>query len=277
MKEYKMKLLPEYFNYIKEGTKRIELRLNDEKRKGLKVGDTIIFEEQVENPRYLKTRVIEIYCRNTFDDLINEFDIELLADKSMLKENLIEVLEKIYPQEVQTKYGVVGIKIEIIEDTFVDNIKNYFSEESKNQYERITKEIYDMSKFLNEIYPGYEKWFFEKQLNGCHTELRNIFFVKNEEGKVVGFTCLKKYENEKKICTILVDEEYRRKGIGTLLFEEAMKYLETPKPLITFPEDRAKMFESFIKKYEWELTDVLTDAYNQGIKEFCYNGKLVKE
>ena len=277
MKEYKMKLLPEYFNYIKEGTKRIELRLSDEKRKDIAIGDMIVFEEQVEEPRYLKTKVVEIFHRTNFEELINEFDIELLADKSMPKEDLKNVLEKIYPQEVQTQYGVVGIKIEIIEDTFIDNIKNYFSKESKTQYDRIIKEIYDMSKFLNDIYPGYEKWFFEKQLNGCHTELRNIFFVKNEEGKVVGFTCLKKYENEKKICTILVDEEYRRKGIGTLLFEEAMKYLETPKPLITFPEDRAKMFESFIKKYEWELTDVLTDAYNQGIKEFCYNGKLVKE
>ena len=27
MKTYKMKLLPQYFNYIKNGTKRLELRL----------------------------------------------------------------------------------------------------------------------------------------------------------------------------------------------------------------------------------------------------------
>lgn len=277
MKEYKMKLLPEYFNYIKNGTKRMELRLNDEKRKDLEIGDIIVFEEQTDIPRFLKTKVADIYHRANFEELVNEFDIELLADKNIKKEELKEVLEKIYPLEKQVQYGVVGIKIEIIEDVIVDNIKNYFSEKAKTQYEQITKEIYDMSKFLNEIYPGYEKWFYEKQLKGCNSELRNILFVKNEEGKVVGFTCLKKYENEKKICTILVDEEYRRNGIGTLLFEESMKFLGTSKPLITFPEDRAEMFKSFIEKYEWELTDVIEDAYNPGVKEFCYNGKLIKE
>lgn len=277
MKEYKMKLLPEYFNYIKEGSKRIELRLNDEKRKDIAIGDMIVFEEQVEEPRYLKTKVVDIYYRTNFDELINEFDIELLADKNIKKEELKEVLEKIYPQEVQLQYGVVGIKIEIIEESLIDNIKNYFAEECKTQYDQITKEIYDMSKFLNEIYPGYEKWFYEKQLKGCNSELRNILFVKNEEGKVVGFTCLKKYENEKKICTIFVDEEYRRNGIGTLLFEESMKFLGTSKPLITFPEDRAEMFKSFISKYNWKLTDVIEDVYKLGVKEFCYNGKLVKE
>lgn len=33
MKTYQMKLLPPYFDYIKYDTKRLELRLNDEKRK----------------------------------------------------------------------------------------------------------------------------------------------------------------------------------------------------------------------------------------------------
>lgn len=31
MKTYNMKLLPQYFNYIKNGTKRLELRLNEER------------------------------------------------------------------------------------------------------------------------------------------------------------------------------------------------------------------------------------------------------
>lgn len=38
-----MKLEEEYFNYIKNGTKRIEIRLFDEKRRKIKIGDKIIF------------------------------------------------------------------------------------------------------------------------------------------------------------------------------------------------------------------------------------------
>lgn len=40
---HEMKLSPKYYNFIKNGTKRIEIRLNDEKRQKLKVGDKIKF------------------------------------------------------------------------------------------------------------------------------------------------------------------------------------------------------------------------------------------
>ena len=34
---HEMKLQPEYYNYILNGTKRIEIRLNDEKRSKIKI------------------------------------------------------------------------------------------------------------------------------------------------------------------------------------------------------------------------------------------------
>lgn len=40
---HKMKLQPKYYDFILNGTKRIEIRLNDEKRRMIKVGDTITF------------------------------------------------------------------------------------------------------------------------------------------------------------------------------------------------------------------------------------------
>ena len=44
---HKMKLQPKYYDFILNGTKRIEIRLNDEKRKTIKVGDTITFYWQI--------------------------------------------------------------------------------------------------------------------------------------------------------------------------------------------------------------------------------------
>lgn len=41
--KHEMGLQTRYFNYIKNGTKRIELRLFDEKRKRIRIGDTIEF------------------------------------------------------------------------------------------------------------------------------------------------------------------------------------------------------------------------------------------
>ena len=43
MTTHSMRLQEKFFNYIKYGTKRIELRLFDEKRQAIQVGDEIIF------------------------------------------------------------------------------------------------------------------------------------------------------------------------------------------------------------------------------------------
>lgn len=39
--KHKMKLQEKYYDFIINGTKRIEIRLNDEKRQTIKLGDTI--------------------------------------------------------------------------------------------------------------------------------------------------------------------------------------------------------------------------------------------
>ena len=46
--EHILKLQPKYFDYINNGTKRIELRLYDEKRQKIAIGDTIIFQKEPE-------------------------------------------------------------------------------------------------------------------------------------------------------------------------------------------------------------------------------------
>ena len=46
--------------------------------------------------------------------MFKDFDISLLADKSMTKDKLINILEQFYPKEKQDQYGVLGIRIELI-------------------------------------------------------------------------------------------------------------------------------------------------------------------
>ena len=43
MTTHLMNLQPKYFDFIKDGTKRIELRLYDEKRRQIQLGDIIEF------------------------------------------------------------------------------------------------------------------------------------------------------------------------------------------------------------------------------------------
>ena len=112
--EHKLKLQETYYNYMKNGTKQIELRLYDEKRKLINVSDIIKFYKEPNLDEYFEARVVELLRYGNFKDLIDDCDIELLASKDSTKEELLSDLEKYYSKDKQSKYGVVGIRIEII-------------------------------------------------------------------------------------------------------------------------------------------------------------------
>ena len=111
---HEMKLQPKYYDFILNGTKRIEVRLNDEKRRLIKIGDTIKFLKMPELTESFEVKVIDLLKYDTFTDMFKDYDISILADKSMTKEELLNVLEQFYTKEEQEKYGVLGIKIELI-------------------------------------------------------------------------------------------------------------------------------------------------------------------
>ena len=111
---HELKLQPEYYDYILNGTKRIEIRLYDEKRRKIKIGDTIKFSKEPELKESFKVKVVGLLRYNSFEDMFKDFDISILADISMTKEDLIKELEQFYTKEKQDKYGVLGIRIELI-------------------------------------------------------------------------------------------------------------------------------------------------------------------
>lgn len=110
---YEMKLQPKYFDFIKYGTKRIELRLYDEKRRNIEIGDKIVFRKEPEMEETLEATVVGLLSYESFKKLFEDFDVSLLADRSMTKEELLEVLEEFYTMERQEEVGVLGIRIEL--------------------------------------------------------------------------------------------------------------------------------------------------------------------
>lgn len=112
--EHELKLRPKYYNYILNGTKRIELRLNDEKRSLIKLGDIITFKKEPELVENFKCEVIGLLNYKSFQELFEDFPIETLANNSMTKEELLEALEEFYTKEKQRKYNVIGIKLKLL-------------------------------------------------------------------------------------------------------------------------------------------------------------------
>ena len=84
------------------------------KRQKIKIGDIITFQKEPELKITMKVRVIGLIRYNTFEQLIDDFDIKILADKSMTKQELLDVLGEFYTHEQQEQYGVIGIRIDKI-------------------------------------------------------------------------------------------------------------------------------------------------------------------
>lgn len=106
---HEMRLHKEPFEKIKQGTKTIEIRLYDEKRQLVKVGDKIDFISR-ENGEIFSTQVIALHFFPTFSDLYKHFDKISLGYNENETANPND-MTKYYTKEEQDKYGVVGIEI----------------------------------------------------------------------------------------------------------------------------------------------------------------------
>lgn len=107
-----MGLQPEYFNDVKNGNKKYELRLNDEKRKLIKKGDIITFLKEPDRIDGIDATVTDLVYFNNFAEVVENIDVNLLAFNKT-KEDLIKDLNKYYSVEKQNEYGVVAIEVSI--------------------------------------------------------------------------------------------------------------------------------------------------------------------
>ena len=107
-----MKLKPEPFESVKSGSKDIEMRLNDEKRQLIRVGDFVEF-TNTESGEIIKAKVINKHIFNTFDELYKSFDKIRLGYKPNETANPHD-MEKYYPADEIAQNGVVGIEIQLI-------------------------------------------------------------------------------------------------------------------------------------------------------------------
>ena len=111
---HRMKLQSEPFLMIKSGKKTIELRLYDEKRRAVSVGDEIVF-VRADSGEEVRCAVTALYPFPSFSVLYAS--LPLLAC-GYTEQNVAlaspEDMSRYYPREEEARYGVLGIGIKLL-------------------------------------------------------------------------------------------------------------------------------------------------------------------
>lgn len=112
---HNMKLQAKPFRKIKDGSKTIELRLLDEKRKLLKIGDIIEFLNLENKTEKIRVEILALHKFESFKHLYNVLPLEKCGyDSEELCSADSKDMELYYSVEEQQKHGVLGIEIKLL-------------------------------------------------------------------------------------------------------------------------------------------------------------------
>lgn len=111
---YDMKLNDEPFQKIRDGKKTIELRLYDEKRRKLSIGDYIVFSKVDNMDEKIAVKIKALYRAQSFRELFEDISLDKCGnDADATIEGVVSRLRKYYSEEEEAQYGVLGIKIRV--------------------------------------------------------------------------------------------------------------------------------------------------------------------
>lgn len=148
---HKMKLQESPFERIKNGTKTVEFRLYDEKRRKIKIGDQIEFSKLPDLQETILVDVLDLYREDTFENLFKK----LFTDEDEIKKETKSMYQYYSPDE-EKQYGVVGIKISLISSgfryTYNKLVRDKIPENINSEPGRKSKyRILNDKEYLNEL------------------------------------------------------------------------------------------------------------------------------
>ena len=108
--EMKLRLHDYVYDLIRNKTKDVEVRVNDEKRRQLHIGDTLIFINRGNEEEQTKVTVTNLVYFKNFKEVAENYSMERLYLKDTSKEEYVKLFDEFYSQEDVEKYGVVAIE-----------------------------------------------------------------------------------------------------------------------------------------------------------------------
>lgn len=101
------------FDIVKNNSKDVEIRLYDEKRKKLKVGDTLIFLKRPNDLEELKATITNLVHFNNFSEVVDYYPMKRIYLDNYDKEEFIKLLGRFYSDEEVKEFEVVAIEFKL--------------------------------------------------------------------------------------------------------------------------------------------------------------------
>ena len=112
---FELRLNKKPFESIKKGEKTVEMRLYDEKRQQINIGDYIVFKLRDNEEEQLKTVVQDVDVFLNFEQLYKNYD-KISLGYLENEDASFKDMEEYYSLEEQAKYGVVAITVELVKE-----------------------------------------------------------------------------------------------------------------------------------------------------------------
>ncbi|USG99556.1 ASCH domain-containing protein [Thermococcus argininiproducens] len=108
MKVYKLYVRDEYLEVIKNGAKKIEVRVAYPQLKNIKPRDKILFNNEV------PAEVVSVKKYETFRQVLREEPLEKIFPDKPSFEQALKRLHNMYPKWKENRYGVIAIKFRLL-------------------------------------------------------------------------------------------------------------------------------------------------------------------
>lgn len=231
-----MNLVPSAFRKIADGSKTIELRLNDEKRQQINVGDTIIF-NNISAKDIIRAQVVRLHKFSDFKKLYNALPLEKCGyTVAELDTAHYTDMEQYYTKEQIKKYGALGI--ELCNVSSICGVKEIITE--PDILKLLAPSVYNPTK--------------ERLLNRAkkyqEDEETNVYVYK-EDNEYKGIVVFEIVNNSATILDIAVKPEYQGQGTGSKLIDFIFNSFNAQNITAETDDDAIE----FYKKYGFIVAD----------------------
>jgi ASC-1-like (ASCH) protein len=110
---HEMKLTAGPFEKIVNGTKTLEVRLFDEKRQVIRIGDEIEFSKLPDLQEKVRVKVTALLRYRTFAEMFDDLPTALMGYPESKREYLRTSMYEVYSKEEEDRFGVLGIRMEL--------------------------------------------------------------------------------------------------------------------------------------------------------------------